>query len=122
MPHILVAHTGIGARTLLRIVFERMRYPTEIVASPAEALSAASQHPPNLAILDLAYDSMSGFDLAAELRALYPNLPIMIFTSHGQDVPPETFVEAEQKDISIHTHGPTMDFTAKVRSFLQPPP
>lgn len=85
MPHVLVAHTSVGGRALLDRVFKRFgqhRYPTTIVSSPAEALDIASQTPPDLALLDTTYESMSGFDLVDKLRGMYPNLPIMIWALH----------------------------------------
>lgn len=59
---------------------------TRVEASNAdEALGAASAEHPDIALLDFNMPGRDGLALAAELRAVHPNMPIALISANIQD-------------------------------------
>jgi CheY-like chemotaxis protein len=50
-----------------------------------EALAAAAEGGIDLAVLDYNMPGRNGLELAAELRALYPTMPLAVITANVQD-------------------------------------
>jgi DNA-binding NarL/FixJ family response regulator len=48
-----------------------------------EPIAKAKQVPPNLAVLDFSMPEMNGLQLAQELRAIAPKLPIFLLSANG---------------------------------------
>jgi CheY-like chemotaxis protein len=66
----------------------RMLHPdwTRIEAANAEeALALAKQSPPDMALLDFNMPGRDGLQLATELRALYPAMPMAVISANHQD-------------------------------------
>jgi len=59
-------------------------YQVDSVASGAEALSAVREQPPDLVLLDVLLPGMSGLDVAQQLRASHPTLPILFVSGHAE--------------------------------------
>ncbi|MCZ7638759.1 MAG: response regulator [Verrucomicrobia bacterium] len=59
---------------------ERLGYGVQGCTSAAEALAVCRQHPApvDLVVTDLNMPDRSGLDLAADLRALHPDLPVVL--------------------------------------------
>lgn len=49
-----------------------------------EALQLVREEPPDLAITDLEMPGMDGFALLAQLRTLYPDLPVLALSDYGE--------------------------------------
>lgn len=84
-PLILVADDHADVRQALSLLLRDCGYEVATAASPAEALSALRQSPPDLALLDLNYqrDTTSGAEglaLLRQIRAQYRELPVVILT------------------------------------------
>lgn len=82
---ILVADDSPLMRKLLCRAFHKHIY-LEISAEAkdgAEAVELAIQHEPDLEVLDLAMPVMSGVEAGKRIRALFPNVPIILFTMHA---------------------------------------
>lgn len=84
-PLILVADDHADVRQALSLLLRECGYDVSTAASPAEALSALRQSPPDLAILDLNYqrDTTSGaegLELLKQIRAQHRELPVVILT------------------------------------------
>ena len=54
-------------------------------ADAAEAVGAVQQSPVDLALLDFNMPERDGLHLAADLRALLPNLPLAVITANHQN-------------------------------------
>ena len=85
---ILVAEDQEHVREAIAMLLRGHGYSVVLCASPSEALSAAEQNTPDLAMLDMNYqrDSTSGIEgleLIQELRNLDPTLPIIALTAWG---------------------------------------
>ncbi|GGY62455.1 sigma-54-dependent transcriptional regulator [Marinobacter zhanjiangensis] len=48
-----------------------------------EALTLLTEHTPDLMLLDLRLPGMSGMDVLAETACLYPELPVVMISAHG---------------------------------------
>ena len=59
-------------------------YQVDSVASGAEALAAVKNGKPDLILLDLLLPGMSGIDVASQLRATHPKLPILFVSGHAE--------------------------------------
>jgi CheY-like chemotaxis protein len=51
----------------------------------AEALAIVDEQPIDVAVLDFNMPDKDGLELASELRALHPNMPIAVITANVQD-------------------------------------
>lgn len=52
--------------------------------SAAEAMSAIARHSPNLVLLDLSLRSTPGLDVIRQIRAEYPDLPVLVLSMHDE--------------------------------------
>jgi CheY-like chemotaxis protein len=48
-----------------------------------EAVALAQQHKPDLVILDFTMPVMSGAEAGRRIHAMYPKIPIILFTMHA---------------------------------------
>jgi len=85
---ILIAEDQEHVREALALLLRGHGYAVVLCGSPAEALAAAQQHAPALALLDMNYqrDSTSGIeglDLIQQLRDLDGTLPVIALTAWG---------------------------------------
>ena len=87
-PTILIADDQEHVREALAMLLRGHGYPVVMCASPGEAQSAAREHAPAIALLDMNYqrDSTSGIEgleLIQHLRELDPTIPIIALTAWG---------------------------------------
>ena len=85
---ILIADDQEHVREALALLLRGQQYSIVLSASPGEALAAAREHLPELALLDMNYqrDSTSGIEgleLIRQLRELDPTIPIIALTAWG---------------------------------------
>jgi CheY-like chemotaxis protein len=72
----------VAAKAIAALQPEWMRVEA---ANAAEALNVVAEQAVDLAVLDYNMPGKNGFELAAELRQAYPNMPITIVTANVQD-------------------------------------
>src|ERR1700751_2341287 len=87
-PIILIADDQEHVREALALLLRGHGYSVALSASPAEAIAAAREHAPDLALLDMNYqrDSTSGIEgleLIHSLREIDAVLPIIALTAWG---------------------------------------
>jgi phosphoserine phosphatase RsbU/P len=85
---ILIAEDQEHVREALAMLLRGHGYSVTLCSSPHEALAAAQQHPPDLALIDMNYqrDSTSGLEglqLIERLRGLDGAVPIIALTAWG---------------------------------------
>ncbi|MBI3186226.1 MAG: sigma-54-dependent Fis family transcriptional regulator [Myxococcales bacterium] len=73
-PHVLHA---------LEVTFRALGFDCRACANGEEALSAAAQAKPGLALVDLAMPGMNGIELLRSLKEKDPLLPVVIMTAFG---------------------------------------
>jgi len=83
MPTVLIVDDDRAFRTVLRTFFEQgSGFDACVEAADAlEALDKTKQQLPNLAVVDFSMPGMNGLQLARELKALEPALPIFMLTA-----------------------------------------
>ena len=82
---ILIADDHELMRKMLCRLFEREEgyHLCAEAANGKEAIELALKHRPELIILDFAMPIMNGLDAARELKKLFPNVPIILFTQYS---------------------------------------
>ena len=63
---------------------DRLGYDVRIAASGEEAVAVFRELPPDLVTLDVMLPGISGLDTLRELRALAPEVPIIMLSGHGR--------------------------------------
>ena len=83
MLAVLIVDDDHAFRTVLRTLFEESSGFDNCVeaANAFEALDKSRQLTPNLAIVDFSMPEMNGLQLARDLKALEPALPIFMITA-----------------------------------------
>ena len=66
----------------------------EVLTDARAALDRLATDPPDLLFTDLGMPVISGWDLAAQARALHPGLPVVLVTGWGHQLDPERVREA----------------------------
>jgi DNA-binding NarL/FixJ family response regulator len=82
---ILVADDNAMVRKALCRIFE-FQEDYKICSEAAngeEAIALAKQHKPDLIVLDFQMPGMNGIEAAHELKRIMPDVPIILFTLHG---------------------------------------
>jgi len=84
---VLIIDDDVAIRTSLRLLLKQAGYATTAVAGPAEAMAAVRAAVPALVLLDMNFSAdtsgADGLALLAELRALVPQLPVVLLTGWG---------------------------------------
>jgi CheY-like chemotaxis protein len=70
--------------TLLRAAGHEV---TEASSGP-DGLAALADHPVDLVITDLGMPGMTGWEVAQQVKAAQPHLPVILLTGWGQQAPP----------------------------------
>ena len=78
----LVVDDDAQVADMLRRALSRRGFRVEAVSSPDEALARAGHTPYQAALLDLVMPGRDGADLAVELRAVLPGLPVALLTGY----------------------------------------
>jgi DNA-binding response OmpR family regulator len=71
-------------RTLLKELLERADFEAMAVESGELALVEFQKRPFDLALVDLMMPGMNGIELLEKLKALKPEVPVIILTAHNE--------------------------------------
>src|SRR3954451_5218824 len=87
MVTVLVADDDADIRDLVVFKLEQAGHHVIAVGDGAAALTAAREHAPDLAVLDIMMPGMSGIDVCRELRAspATAHLPVIFLTARAQE-------------------------------------
>jgi nitrogen-specific signal transduction histidine kinase len=86
--HILVVEDEPGVRTAARRILTRGGYDVIEASTPGEALSLSGDPSRRIDLLltDVVMPEMSGMELAARLKTIRPNMPVLYMSGYPQDV------------------------------------
>jgi DNA-binding NtrC family response regulator len=90
-PRILIVDDDPSIATVLRLLFSRAGYEVEHAPAAADALDKTRGKEVDLVLLDLNLGSDSWLELLPKLKALQPEMGVIVVTAHGEV---ETVVEA----------------------------
>jgi DNA-binding NtrC family response regulator len=93
-PTVLIVDDDADARATLQEVLAEHGFAPTLAADARSGLDLVSRHPPAVVLLDLDMPGMSGLDALPEIRAIDPELPVIILTGETK-VP--TVVEAMRR-------------------------
>jgi len=85
MIRIILADDDGRVRSTLRALIERKHPAARIIAEAEDglaAVSAAEREKPDLVILDISMPRMDGLIAAQNIKARYPDVPIIIISGH----------------------------------------
>lgn len=117
-PLILVVDDDSATRRTLSLILEHSNYRVTTAATGDEALTLAAQEPFDLALIDLRLPDVEGVDLLKPLRALHPDITMVMATGYASV---ETAVHAVNNGVDGYVTKP-LDIDAvleKVRDLLE---
>jgi two-component system alkaline phosphatase synthesis response regulator PhoP len=120
MPRILVVD---DEPEIVRGLADNLRfegYDTVTAASGVEALAAIARAAPDLVILDIMMPSMSGWDVARELRRQGVDVPIIMLTARGEEADRVLGLELGADDYVTKPFS-LRELLARVRAVLRRP-
>jgi len=80
---VLIIDDEVGIRESLQTLLELEGYDVETAANGEQGITRLGDRPFDLVLLDLALPDRNGIDLLAEIRALAPNLSVIMITAYG---------------------------------------
>ena len=83
VPHVFVVDDEHVIASSLAAILKLHGYSATFFTSPLEALAAARLRAPDLLISEVAMPSISGIDLAIQMRAQYPTCKILLFSGQA---------------------------------------
>lgn len=116
-PEILIIDDEQQIRKLLEITLKTNNYTVTEAATAKEGIIMASNHPPDLIILDLGLPDKDGLTVLQELRQWHTN-PIIILSVHNSE---EIIVKALDSGANDYLTKPfrTGELLARIRSALR---
>ncbi|MGH7296445.1 MAG: sigma 54-interacting transcriptional regulator, partial [Polyangiaceae bacterium] len=81
MSHILVVDDERSMRELLQIVLKRSGHQVTLASSGDDAIAVVQATPPDLVVQDLKMPGMPGLELISRLKAIDPDMPIIVITA-----------------------------------------
>jgi nitrogen regulation protein NR(I) len=88
---ILLIEDDLGTASALQRVLQARGYGVELAQRGDEGLDRAAARPFDVVLTDFKLPGLNGMELAAQLRAIKPKLPIIMMTAHGTT---DTAIEA----------------------------
>ncbi len=79
---ILVVDDEATVAETLDLIFRTRDYEPRVAYSAEEAIEIVALWKPDLAVLDVMLPGMNGIDLAVALKAIYPDLRILLVSGH----------------------------------------
>jgi DNA-binding response OmpR family regulator len=85
-PVILIADDDEDILQLVRLRLARSGYDTVLARNGADALAAARERRPDVALLDVSMPAMNGYEVTAELKRnpITKDIPVILLTARAQ--------------------------------------
>jgi DNA-binding response OmpR family regulator len=119
MTAILVADDDMDIRDLVAFKLEQAGYDVVAVDNGLAALTAATENPPDLVVLDVMMPGMSGIDVCRQLRLEQGTkaLPIILLTARAQEGDVEVGFGAGADDYIVKPFSPR-ELVSRVEAVL----
>ncbi|MFZ0444213.1 MAG: response regulator [Bacillus sp. (in: firmicutes)] len=96
---VLIVDDQYGIRILLNEVLQKEGYDTYQAANGLQALEIVQENVPDLILLDMKIPGMDGIEILKRVKALYPDMKVIIMTAYG-----ELDMIQEAMDLGAITH------------------
>ena len=83
-PRILIVDDEADIRSSLKMILEYEEMDSIEAADGPQALARAAQDAPDAVLLDIKMQGMDGLEVLAKLRAIHPEIPIVMVSGHGR--------------------------------------
>ena len=119
-PYILVVEDEDALATLLQYNLDKEGYRVSIAADGEEALVLASEHQPDLVVLDWMLPKVSGIEVCRRLRARPEtrNVPILMLTARGEESDRVRGLDTGADDYIVKPFSMT-ELSARIRAVLR---
>ena len=118
MPRVLVVDDDPDVAEVVLAYLRRDGMEAAHVADGIVALEAARQAPPDLVVLDLMLPGIDGLEVCRRLRALYPDLPVVMLTARGEEEDRIAGLEVGADDYVVKPFSPR-ELALRVASVLR---
>ena len=85
MKTILLTDDSKNIREYCRVALEEDGYRVVLAADGLEALRVFREETPDLVILDICMPRLNGLETLERLKAIAPEVPVILFTAHDED-------------------------------------
>jgi DNA-binding response OmpR family regulator len=119
-PRVLVVDDDVRVRQVLQWALEDEGFAVETAEDGRQALARATEHPPDLVVLDITLPILNGYMVARALRETHgAQLPVLAITGDGQAP-----LKAERAGAYAYLRKPfdVAELVAAVRRGLEPAP
>lgn len=82
-PSVLIVDDEPNIRRILQMAFEKAGYQAAFCEDVPSALESLKEHQPNCVITDVTMPGRSGYELLREIKATWPEIPVVIMTAFG---------------------------------------
>ncbi len=83
MPKILIADDEASLRDALDIILRQAGYEVSMATDGAQAVELFMRERPDLVVLDVMMPRLSGFEVCEALRAISPEVPLLMLSAKG---------------------------------------
>jgi DNA-binding NtrC family response regulator len=84
--NVLVVDDETVVAATLAAILNLNGFSADFATSPSQAITNAIAKPPDLLLTDVVMPEMSGIDLAIEIKMMYPNCKVLLFSGHASTV------------------------------------
>jgi CheY-like chemotaxis protein len=81
---ILLVDDNVDACEMLRTALEGAGHVVSAATNGPDGIEIARAFRPEIAVLDIGLPGMDGYELASQLRSLYPHIRLIALTGYGQ--------------------------------------
>jgi DNA-binding response OmpR family regulator len=115
---VLVVDDDPTVSDVVRRYLEQDGHLVRLAADGAEALAAAAELPPDLAVLDLMMPGIDGIEVCRRLRSQWPELPVVMLTALGEEADRVLGLEVGADDYVTKPFSPR-ELVLRIRSVLR---
>jgi DNA-binding response OmpR family regulator len=115
---VLVVDDDPTVSDVVRRYLEQDGHLVRLAADGAEALAAAAELPPDLAVLDLMMPGIDGIEVCRRLRRQWPALPVVMLTALGEEADRVLGLEVGADDYVTKPFSPR-ELVLRIRSVLR---
>ena len=83
MAKILIADDEASLRDALGIILRQVGYEVRMATDGAQAVELFMRERPDLVVLDVMMPRLSGFEVCEALRAISPDVPLLMLSAKG---------------------------------------